>query len=252
MKTSFYFVVWILIYPLLALFDNSFINENSFFVAIAVVIGLTWLINKTMSNTLLYENASRIAPILEDVYTGNISSFGKRLTRDTLLEIVTAAYFLVTTALILLVMINYGARDWFSLLVFGFFAISAISRSYVFNKARTALNRNPTPQQCMEIAEETYKLDYASYYEERQRYPYEDALPPRPRFYKVFLIFSLLMAVIATLLGVIFIVRAAILSFALSGVTAQALAGMYFLYGSLATYFGVKDLVSIIRSFKSK
>lgn len=30
MKTSFYFVVWILIYPLLGLIDNQFVNRNSF------------------------------------------------------------------------------------------------------------------------------------------------------------------------------------------------------------------------------
>ena len=28
-----------------------------------------------------------------------------------------------------------------------------------------------------------------------------------------------------------------------------AIAGMYFLYGSLATYFGIKDLISTISSF---
>ena len=31
MKTSFYFVVWIVIYPLLGLLHNEFIYNNSFF-----------------------------------------------------------------------------------------------------------------------------------------------------------------------------------------------------------------------------
>ena len=30
MKTSFYFVLWILIYPILGLFNNDFINNLSF------------------------------------------------------------------------------------------------------------------------------------------------------------------------------------------------------------------------------
>ncbi len=41
MKTSFYFVVWILIYPLLGLLHNSFIDNNSFLVALAAVWGLS-------------------------------------------------------------------------------------------------------------------------------------------------------------------------------------------------------------------
>ncbi len=37
MKTSFYFVLWILIYPILGLLNNSFINENSFVVPLAFI-----------------------------------------------------------------------------------------------------------------------------------------------------------------------------------------------------------------------
>lgn len=39
MKTSFYFVLWILIYPILGLFNNSFIDNNAFIVALAIVWG---------------------------------------------------------------------------------------------------------------------------------------------------------------------------------------------------------------------
>ena len=81
MKTSFFFVLWILIYPILRLFNNSFINNNTFIVALAVVWGLSWLLNRIMPDTITYERASRIAPILEDVYTGNVASFKKRLVR---------------------------------------------------------------------------------------------------------------------------------------------------------------------------
>ena len=39
MKTSFYFVLWILIYPILGLFNNSFIDNSAFIVAFAIVLG---------------------------------------------------------------------------------------------------------------------------------------------------------------------------------------------------------------------
>ena len=75
MKTSFYFVLWILIYPILGLLNISFINNNTFVVALAAVWGISWLLNQTMSKTHTYERASQIAPILEDVYTCNVESF---------------------------------------------------------------------------------------------------------------------------------------------------------------------------------
>ncbi|MCM1140838.1 MAG: hypothetical protein NC453_19895 [Muribaculum sp.] len=252
MKTSFYFVLWILIYPLLGLINNSFIDNNSFFVAIAVVWGLSWLLNRLMPETLTYERVSDVAPILESVYTGNVTAFGKRLSRETVIETVTAIYFLVTTFVIGIAVFKYGVNDWFALIVFGFFTYGAISRSVILNKARVSLKDNPLPEQCMEIADGTYKLDYASYYEERQNTTYEQMLPPRPRFFKVFQVFSIVVAVLAAILGLIYIALAIIVMMSQSGMAGEALAGMYFLYGSLAAYFGIKDCISIIQSFRTK
>ncbi len=86
MKTGFYFVLWILIYPILGLLNNSFINNNAFIVALAVVWGLSWLLNRVMPKTLTYEQVTQIAPILEDVYTGNVPSFKKRLSKETTIK----------------------------------------------------------------------------------------------------------------------------------------------------------------------
>ena len=106
MKTSFYFVLWILIYPILGLFNNTVINDNAFIVALAVVWGSSWLLNRIMPETLTYERASQIAPILEDVYTGNVTSFKKRLSREANIEIITAIYFIVTTIVIAISVFN--------------------------------------------------------------------------------------------------------------------------------------------------
>ena len=100
MKTSFYFVLWILIYPILGLLNNSFIDNNAFIVALVVVWGLSWLLNRIMPNTMTYEHALNVAPILEDVYTGNVASFSKRLSKEATIELVTAIYFIVTTIVI--------------------------------------------------------------------------------------------------------------------------------------------------------
>ena len=143
MKTSFYFVLWILIYPILGLLNNSFIDNNAFIVALAVVWGLSWLLNRIMPNTLTYERALNVAPILEDVYTGNVASFSKRLSKEATIELVTAIYFIVTTIVIAIAIFKAGVNDWIALLIFGFFTFGAISRSARLIKAKINLKNNP-------------------------------------------------------------------------------------------------------------
>lgn len=252
MKTSFYFVLWILIYPILGLLNNEFVNNNSFLVALVAVWGLSWLLNRVMPKTLIYERVSQIAPILEDVYTGNVSSFSKRLSSDTLIETVTAIYFSVTTLVVALTIFLVGVNDWVALIVFGFFTIGAISRSIKLGKAKARLHSNPTAEECMEIATDVYQLDYRSYYEAHNGIEYSDMLPPKPRYFKGFQIFSLVMAGIAAILGLLYIISGILLMFNGRSIEIGALAGMYFLYGSLATYFGLKDIITITQSFKKK
>ncbi len=250
MKTSFYFVLWILIYPILGLFNNDFIAENSFVVAIAVVWGLSWLLNRMMPETLTYERVSQIAPTMENIYTGNVNAFIKRLRTETRIETFTAIYFLLTTVVIAYAVFKVGVNDWIALIVFGFFTFGAISRSISLSKAISTVKSNPTPEQCAETAEDVYKLDYAAYYEGRQSYAYEQMLPPRPRYFKAFQIFSLVIAGICSLLGILYIVLAAVIMLGSSSIAEDTLAGMYLLYGSLATYFGIKDFSSIVQSLK--
>lgn len=252
MKTSFYFVLWILIYPILGLLNNSFINENSFIVALALVWGLSWLLNRIMPKTLTYERASQIAPILEDIYTGNVISFKKRLSREAWVETITAIYFCITTVVVAFAIFKAGVNDWIALAIFGFFTFGAISRSVSLVKAYSSLKSELTPEQCMEIADESYKLDYSSYYEGRHGNSYKDMLPPSPRYYKVFQWFSIVIASIASLLGLLYIVLGAVIILTNNYIEAQAVACMYSLYGSLAVYFGVKDFITILQSFRNK
>lgn len=252
MKTSFYFVLWILIYPLLGLLDNSFVDENAFVIALIVVWGLSWLLNRMMPDTITYENALQIAPILEDVYTGDVRSFSKRLSRDTVIETITSVYFILTTFVICIVMFKLGGSDWIGLMVFGFLAYGAISRSIRLMRAKASLRSNPTAEECMNIASGTYNLNYASYYEAHADTAYEDMFPPKPKYFRAFQVFLFVMSIICVLLGLLYVVLGLIIMLTESSVEAGAVAGMYFLYGSLATYFGVKDLISTVKNNGSR
>ena len=252
MKTSFYFVLWILIYPILGLLNNTFIDNNAFLVALAVVWGLSWLLNRLMPETLSYERVSELVPILEDVYTDNVPSFSKRLTRESSIAVVTAIYFAVTTIVIGIATFAIGINDWIALIVFVIFTIASIGKATNLMKAKSSLNENPTKEHCVEIATEIYKLDYAFYYDQRKDVSHKEMLPQRPRHFKAFQIFSLIIAAIAALLGLYFIISAILIIVRLSSFEAGAYAGMYFLYGSLAIYFGIKDMISISQHLKKE
>ena len=50
--------------------------------------------------------------------------------------------------------------------------------------------------------------------------------------------------------GLLYIISGIVIMFNGRSIEIGALAGMYFLYGSLATYFGMKDIITIAKSFK--
>ncbi|MDE5849641.1 MAG: hypothetical protein K2H38_05825 [Muribaculaceae bacterium] len=248
MKTSFYFVVWIAIYPLLGLLGSSFINENAFIVALLAVWGISWLINRTMPETLAYERATQIAPVLEDIFTGNLIHFRKRLTRQAIVEAVTSFYFLITTLVLVLSVARSGGDDWLALIIFALFTFSTISRSIKLLQAYSRLKTDLSKEECARVAMETYRLDYEAYAQNRERGSYADMLPPKPKHFRAFQIFSMIVSGICVALGLIYIVLGLGVMFAGEVIGTGAIAGMYFLYGSLAAYFGIKDLISSVSS----
>ena len=252
MKTSFYFFLWIIIYPLLGLLHNPWIYQNSFIVALFVVWGLSWILNRNMPDTLRYERVSEMTNILEEVYTGNVKAFMQRLSRMVTVEFITAIYLGVAFVFVLFSMVRGSAEDWIALLIFGFFAFGAISRAVKLNQIYQRIRQNPTPDECASIVEETFRVDYAGYYNSRVHTTAEAMLPPQPRHFKTFQVFSLIIAIICALFGLFYLIMSIIIL--AENRSAEAISGgiMYFLYGSLATYFGIKDSVSCINYFRGR
>ena len=251
MKTSFYFFLWIIIYPLLGLFHNSWIDQNSFIVALFIVWGLSWILNKNMPDTLRYERISDLVTILEEVYTRNVRAFIHRLSRMVIVEFITAIYLGVAFVFVLFSMVRGSADDWIALLVFGFFAFGAISRAVKLNQIFQRIKHNPSAEECATVVSETFRVDYTDYYNHRIHTNADSMLPPKPRHFKAFQIFSLIIAIICALLGLYYLIMSIIILAENS--SAEAISGgiMYFLYGSLAAYFGLKDTIGSISYFKS-
>ena len=252
MKTSFYFVLWIIIYPILGLFHNPFLNNNAFIVALLAVWGLSWLINKAMPETLAYERFNNVLPIYEDIYTGNIGNFYKRLNRDFIIETVTAIYFCVSTVAISFAVFKMGMDNWIALIIFALFAYGVVTRSVQLSRARHDLGVTPTKEECENIAHNIYALDYESYKACREISSVEDMLSPRPKHLKAFQIISIVFAIIAALLGIVYLIYGITVFFSGISVGLWAAGMMGFLYGSLAIYFGIRDFLSILPRLRWK
>ena len=254
MKTSFYFVLWIIIYPVLGWIGNDTVTNNSFIFALIGVFAISWLINRLMKQTVMYEAATQVSSILEDVYTGNVSSFGKRLSREATIETITAAYLIITTLVVGVDMLTTEVSNWVALAVFGLFAFGSTAKCVNLHRANSSLKSAPTPEQCIEIANNTYNLNYEAYHEAHAGVPLEAILPPRPKYFNCFLIFSLMTAIIAALLGLLFIIASVIVFITCAPFLfdVAALSGMLVLYGFLAMYFGVKDILSTLQGLKRK
>ena len=252
MKTSFYFVIWIIIYPLLGLLHSPWIDNNAFIVALIIVWCLSWYLNRSMPEILRYERLNNMATIMEEVYTGNIHAFLKRLSRMVTVEFITAIYLGAAFVFVLFSMVKGSADDWIALLIFGFFAFGAISRSVKLNQVYQRIRHNPTREECASAVEQAFRMDYASYYNIRVHTTPEAMLPQAPKHFKAFQIVSLIIAVVCGIFGLIYLIMSIIILAENRG--AEAISGgiMYFLYGSLAAYFGIKDSVDIISYFRRK
>lgn len=252
MKTSFYFFLWIIIYPLLSLLHNPWVYQNSFIVALVIVWALSWILNRNMPDTLRYERVSEIVTILEEVYTDNVKAFMRRLSRMVLVEFMSAVYLGVAFVFVLFSMVRGSADDWIALLIFGFFAFGALSRAVKLNQVYQRIKHNPSRDECVSVVEETFRVDYAGYYNSRIHTTAEAMLPPQPRYFMAFQIISLIIAIVCGLFGLFYLIMSIIILAENRNVEAISGGIMYFLYGSLATYFGIKDSISCINYFRRR
>lgn len=244
MKVSFYFMLWILIYPALDLFNIQFITDNAFVIALMVVVGILWATGRYMTDINAYEKIAHHAPILEDVHTTNIGSLRKRLKKDLIVDSITAIYFIATIVFLILLMINGVDSDWIALIIFAFLAYGSITQVYLQTKALKQLKENTSQEQCEDIVDYVYDLSYSAYKSDREQFSYENILTYRPKHYKAYMITSAIIAIVCILLGIIHVCFAAsIFYYYSSDATAASAATVLLLYGVLATKYGIKDIM---------
>ena len=87
MKTSFYFVAWILVYVLIDILNIQLLKENSFVAACVIVWGGAYIMNKVFATNVQNQHIREIAKFYEKIYTDDVSGLRKEVFKDLILEI---------------------------------------------------------------------------------------------------------------------------------------------------------------------
>ena len=96
MKTSFYFVAWILVYVLIDILNIQLLKENSFVAACVIVWGGAYIMNKVFATNIQNQHIREIAKFYEKIYTDDVSGLRKEVFKDLILEISAIYYCLAT------------------------------------------------------------------------------------------------------------------------------------------------------------
>jgi hypothetical protein len=199
------------------------------------------LLNKLTSKIRRYEKETRSADLLELASTDDVRAILKRLKKNIAVEVITTSYFACSAIAVIITLIYGMHRQWIPLIVFGLFLYGSVRRIRKSIKFYSVLKADTTHENCIAAIENVYGLDCSSGLESHDDYRSSEILPMRPRHYTLYMVISLLFAVICFAIG-----AGAILDSTYNYVirdykdTSEV---MTFLLGVLATYFGAKDLV---------
>lgn len=247
MKTSFYFVLWITIIWIITLIPMHSVQEYSFILSLLAVYGISVVLRNLIPGILGYDRALYSSDILENIYKGDFTGLLRRLRTDAVLEAVTSVYMLVTVVFIIATMGGNVADSLTGLIVFGLIFFGSAIVTYRLVNGYFAIKDSPDADTAADVVRTVYRLEYTDYYDAHQDRTLGEILPPRPRSYKGWLVASIVIAAVCTLLGTYYLIIS-IASFCVYG--QLSLVTMLSLYGVLAIAFGVKDIINCSKTIK--
>lgn len=247
MKTSFYFVAWILVYLLIDLLNIQLLEENSFVSACIIVWGGAYIINKVFATNVQNQHIREWVKFFEKIYTDDVVGLKKEIFKGLLLEISATVYLLLS----IIGFATLNAGEFIVYVVFGFFFLLSCKNSYkLLVKYNSIKNKDSlsefTDDSIMDFLTEEEIDCYNSYLSERAERSFEEMYPPKERSYMIFQIASVIFSVISLLLGVVLLVCWLPLFFLANqgGFLITAIV----MYASMACYYGIKDLIETLKS----
>lgn len=245
MKTSFYFVLWICIYPILDLTGVPFLQENSFFVALLIVMfAVPHLTKKIFEKDIIYTHNKRVIDYFETIYTNNVAKIKKGLMTNIILNSVVFIYFVSYVVGILVMGVPDALLQY---IVFG--VLSLLSGSWIvknvsqYLKVKDIVTFDEDNIEC--VINENDLPVYEEYKEKRAMVSYQQLLASLGNGGKALKITSIVFAIICTLLGLVFVYQWLPLIF--FGFNGELIIMAMIVYASMAVYYGIHDLIESVR-----
>ena len=245
MKTSFYFVLWIMIYPILELTGVAFLRENSFIVALLIVMFvMPHLTKKIFEKDIIYSRNKRVIDYFETIYTNNVAKIKKGLMTNIILNSVVFIYFVSYVVGILVMgvpdaLLQYVVFGVLSLLA-GSWIVKNVSQ-YMKIKDIVAFDDDNLEY----VLTENDRPIYEEYKEKRATVSYQQLLASLGNGGKALKITSIVFAIICTLLGIMYVyLWLPLMFFNFNG---ELIIMAMVVYASMAVYYGIHDLIESVR-----
>ena len=245
MKTSFYFVLWIMIYPILELTGVAFLRENSFIVALLIVMFvMPHLTKKIFEKDIIYSRNKRVIDYFETIYTNNVAKIKKGLMTNIILNSVVFIYFVSYVVGILVMgvpdaLLQYVVFGVLSLLA-GSWIVKNVSQ-YMKIKDIVAFDDDNLEY----VLTENDRPIYEEYKEKRAMVSYQQLMASLGNGGKALKITSIVFAIICTLLGIMYVYLW--LPLMLFNFNGELIIMAMVVYASMAVYYGIHDLIESVR-----
>lgn len=238
MNTSFYFVLWPLVWLFIIITNIPFFNGFEFLFACIIVSFVGYIIRKLLKKHIEYQNILDLAFLFETAYMNDYARFKRVAFLKMLADVICAIYMLIMYVAI----ISLPITPLIDILIFGVFTFLSVLSS-IWNIKFYIRTRKAGQV----IIDDNLQEQYLTYANARVGHSYEEILPPQPKYSKVIAISNRLFAVLSIVIGLFIIILSSInLSSINRNLYATTLLQTgYVFYGILALFFGLKDLLNM-------
>lgn len=242
MKTSFYFFLWFIVYYLIGLTGSKLLIQNDFFVALILVFFISRLDSKLFHKEAQYQANLNRAYIFEIFYSHDVEKMIKIARQRFLGQTIWAIYCILTVA----GLVALHNTDFVAYAIFGFFGVmSMIASSKFFSQYRTIKENGLPPFNESQFSEDAES--YMRYCELRKQYSSQELQPQVPTISKWVNAASIIFAVSCVGGGLFYLY---LILFEV--IRINMLFSAMLIWAILAIYFGIKDLISSIRTLQKK
>lgn len=241
MKASFYFVLWQLAWLPAILLNIPFLNEYGFFFACIIVFFADRIIRKLLKNQIEYQQICEVAFIMEMAYNNDY----KKYKQQALLQmIVYTVIFVYTSFYFIALFTSFSNVPLIDYILWGAFMILAGISSLWYIRLYLQVRKAG----CV-ILDKGLQEIYQSYKDERGTCTYEEMLLPRPKHYKAINTVNTIFAILSIVIGLLIITILYTYRGELNS-NAELVEISLIIYGALAFYCGIKDLLNTSNSQK--